>query len=107
VIALFFAINRAIEPSSDEQRKDEAFVSDRHYKMFSHFLKRVEDKSQLYPLTEKLVKLIKSHYSSQPILVHIFRAFLLRGISFDKVTEGLNKEELAANLNEFFEQKAQ
>jgi hypothetical protein len=71
--------------------------------MFTHFLKRVEDKSQLYPLTEKLVNLIKSHYSSQPILVHIFRAFLLRGTSFDKVTERLNKEELAANLHEFFE----
>jgi hypothetical protein len=32
---------------------------------------------------------------------------LLRGISFDKVTEGLNPDELAANLNEFFESKAQ
>lgn len=103
--ALFWALYRSIEGSlTDSVKLDEEMVENKkYYNMFRFYMNRIHDHTQKQDLLKKIVNNISLQFHKQPILIHLFRSFLHRGVSVDALTESLNRVELVATLREFFE----
>lgn len=77
-----------------------------YYRMFLHFINRIHDNAQKTEVLRQTVDLIRGSFSKQPILAHLFRGFLARGISMDLITMSLSEDERIRAVCDLFESKA-